>query len=285
MSIHRQDVTDILRTLSRSVTPPPTRADIAAADVARGHRALSKRRHRRMAGLAGGVAVVAGVSVAVTLPAQGSGHRTPTAAAGVSAAPKAPASAGDPNTHFAIRLTAYTGAQPAGFTVSTVPAGWKIVSSDNYSFVLAPPGTPPAPSADGQGVSFIGRIVVMLQGDSTLDPHAKVTAVTVNRKAGQLALADGGDAKTSAEWLIYPDAKRQQGPDPDSRVARPEQLPDRGLRRGRLCHQRGQGRGRLTSAHCPGGRTDAGIRAAPRRPGHGWRGHQPEAPPRGRLAA
>jgi len=192
-----QEVEDMLRALPQAVTPGPAGADVAAGDVARGHRALARRRRRRMAGVAGGVAVVAGVAVTVvSLPSQ-AGRTAPPAAASGSTRAHAPA----------IRLVAYTGAQPAGFTVSTVPAGWKIVSSDDFSFVLAPPGTPTAPSADGQGVSFIGRIVVMLQGDSQLASDAKVTTVTVNGRTGQLALADGGDAKTSAKWLIYPDAK------------------------------------------------------------------------------
>jgi len=165
-----QEVEDMLRALPQAVTPGPAGTDVAAGDVARGHRALARRRRRRMAGLAGGVAVVAGVAVAaVSLPSQ-NGRTAPSAAASGSTGAHAPA----------IRLVAYTGAQPAGFTVSTVPAGWKIVSSDDFSFVLAPPGTPTAPSADGQGVSFIGRIVVMLQGDSQLASDAKVTTVTVN---------------------------------------------------------------------------------------------------------
>jgi hypothetical protein len=167
------EVVEMLRTLPRSVTPAPAGRDDAAADLARGHRALARRRRQRLAGLAGGVAVVAGVAVTVTLPGQ----------AGRNAAPATASAAG---AHPAIQLAAYHGAQPAGFTVGTVPAGWRVVASDAYSFVLAPPGTSTAPSADGQGVSFLGRIAVMLQGDSTVAPHAKVTAVTVNGHPGQL---------------------------------------------------------------------------------------------------
>ncbi len=192
-----QDVTDMLRTLPRSVTPAPAGPDTVAADITRGHRALRRRRRQRMAGLAGGVAVVAGVAVAVTLPAQAS-HPAP------------PAASSTAGTHSAIRLVAYTGAQPSGFTVGTVPAGWSIVSSNAYSFVLAPPGTPTAPSDDGQGVSFIGRIVVMLQGDATLAPGAKVTTVTVNGQPGKLALSDASDGKLRSEMLFYPDAHGHQ---------------------------------------------------------------------------
>ena len=124
------DVTGMLRALPHAVTPEPAGPGIAAADVARGHRALSRRRHRRVAGAAGAVAVVAGVAVAIGQPAQ-PGKSTPAAAGGTTF----------PQTS-ALRLTAYTGTQPGGFKVATVPAGWQVVSSDAYSFVVAPPGAP-----------------------------------------------------------------------------------------------------------------------------------------------
>jgi hypothetical protein len=213
---------DMLRTLPHAVTPEPAGPGIAAADVARGHRALSRRRHRRLAGAAGAVAVVAGVAVAIGQPAQ-PGKSTPSAAGGTTF----------PQTST-IRLTAYTGTQPGGFKVATVPAGWQVASSDAYSFVVAPPGasTAPAgaaasvaPAAAARGVepaaasatqkkvpvsapgSYAGRIVVMLQGLSQLPKNEAVTTVTVNGKQGQLGLAEGGTAKTRYEWLIYPDAK------------------------------------------------------------------------------
>lgn len=189
-----QDVVDMLRTLPRSVTPAPAGPDTAAADVARGHRALGRRRRRRMAALAGGAAVVAGVAVAVTLPGQpGSGPRPAAASAGA---------------HASIRLVAYTGAQPQGFTVSTVPAGWHVVSSNAYSFVVAPPGASTAPGGgDDQGISFVGRIAVMLQGDSTLATDAKVTAVTVNGQPGKLTLSDDSNPQLRFWQLYYPDAQ------------------------------------------------------------------------------
>ena len=204
------DVTDLLRTLPHAVTPEPAGPDTAAADVERGHRALRRRRQRRVAGVTGAVAVVAGVAVAIAQPGPG----TPPVAGGA----KTPLTTG-------IRLAAYTGTQPAGFTVATVPAGWRVVSSDAYSFVVAPPGTsaasasaaasdaPRGASAAAQrtpvstAVSFVGRIVVMLQGLSQLPANETVTTVTVNGEPGQLGLAEGGTAQTRYEWLIYPDAK------------------------------------------------------------------------------
>lgn len=97
------DVTDMLRALPHAVTPEQAGPDIAAADVARGHRALTRRRHRRLAGAAGAAAVVAAVTVVIAQPAQ-SGKSAPPAAVGPTA-PKA----------STLRLTAYTGTQPVGF--------------------------------------------------------------------------------------------------------------------------------------------------------------------------
>jgi hypothetical protein len=211
----------MLRALPHAVTPEPAGPGTAAADVARGHRALSRRRHRRLAGAAGAAAVLAGVAVAIAQPAR-PGQSTPPAAGGITF-PQA----------SAIRLTAYTGAQPAGFRVATVPAGWQVASSDAYSFVVAPPGAPAdaaAPTAAPAAAaprgaepaaapatqenapvstpgSYAGRIVVMLQGQSQLPKNQAVTTVTVDGRQGQLGLAEGGTAKTRYEWLIYPDGK------------------------------------------------------------------------------
>ncbi len=193
-----QEIVEMLQTLPRSVTPAPAGPDEADADLARGHRALSRRRRQRLAGLAGGMAVVAGLAVAVTLPGQPGHGPAPATTSSAAAA------------HPAIRLVAYSGAQPAGFTVGTVPAGWHVVSSDAYSFVVAPPGASTAPSADGQGVSFIGRIAVMLQGDSTLSPDDKVTAVAVNGQPGKLSFSDDKNPELRFYELFYPDAQGNQ---------------------------------------------------------------------------
>ena len=59
------DVIEMLRTLPDAVTPGPVGPDLAAADVARGHRALGQRRRRRLAGVAG-VAAVGAVAAVLT---------------------------------------------------------------------------------------------------------------------------------------------------------------------------------------------------------------------------
>lgn len=211
-----RDVQEMLRTLPQAVTPGPTGTHVVAADVARGHRALSRQRHRRFAGLGlAAVAVVAAAAVTITSQPAPLGRSAPSAAGRSTATTQV----------SKLQLTAYTGPQPVGFIVSTVPTGWKVTSSDDYSFVVAPPGAatgggaaPAIPAGakakaqaqagrqGGQSVSFVGKIVVMLQGMSELPSGAHATQVTINGKAGQLGLAEGGTGKSRDEWLIFPDS-------------------------------------------------------------------------------
>ncbi|MBE1537579.1 hypothetical protein [Actinomadura algeriensis] len=194
------DLIDVLKALPTDVSPGPAGAEVVAADVARGHRALIRRRHRRIACSSAVLAVA--VSVAV-----GAGHLTRPGDSAAQAAEGSSAATRESR----VRLVAYTGTQPVGFKVHTVPEGWQVVSSDTNAFVVAPPGTDtpaPAPKEDlvgGEAVSLEGRIAVMLQGSSRLPSHSPVTEVDVNGEQGRLGLADGGNSKTRAKWLIFPD--------------------------------------------------------------------------------
>jgi hypothetical protein len=220
-----QEILDALRTLPHAVTPGPADPDVAAAaDVARGHRALSRRRHRRIVFSSAALAAVAVVGVAVGNPARVDSTTHPAAAD--SGATKG-SGAARPVTK--VQLVAYTGAQPAGFRVSTVPAGWQVTSSDRYSFVVAPPGasatasqtapagsgqagqrqlhgtSPQAHPGGGQAVSFVGRIAVMLQGQSTMPSQSRLTKVSINGKEGLLGFAEGGTGSSRDRWLIFPE--------------------------------------------------------------------------------
>jgi hypothetical protein len=64
-----QDIVDMLQALPPAVTPGPAGPDLAAADVARGHRALRQRRRRRLASVAGTAAVGAAAVVFVATSA------------------------------------------------------------------------------------------------------------------------------------------------------------------------------------------------------------------------
>jgi hypothetical protein len=85
------DVIDMLQALPRAVTPGPAGPDLAAADVARGHRALRQRRRRRLAGAtgAGAGAVAAAVLVATSVTAPQPTARGASAGAGSGSHPAA----------------------------------------------------------------------------------------------------------------------------------------------------------------------------------------------------
>ncbi|TDB81937.1 hypothetical protein, partial [Micromonospora sp. KC721] len=135
------DVMDVLRTLPHAVTPDQTSPDVVTADVARGHRALTRRRQRRLAFSGAAVALVATVAL-------GAGQ-----IGGTGGAPTRVAEGPGTSTNTSrLQLVAYTGTQPVGFEVSTVPEGWKVVSSDKSSFIVTPPGGDTAPPAPGQAV-------------------------------------------------------------------------------------------------------------------------------------
>ncbi|TDC64156.1 hypothetical protein E1258_08885 [Micromonospora sp. KC207] len=188
------DVMDVLRALPSAVTPDRTSPDVVAGDVARGNRALTRRRRQRFAwsiAIAAAVAVVGAGQFGGAMP-------TTTAAGG-------PAPTATQATR--LQLVAYTGAQPVGFEVSTVPQGWRVVSSDRSMFVVAPPGKEPAPPAPGHAVSLQGQISVSLQSLSRLPEGTPVTQVDVNGRAGQLGFPWEAEGKLSdVRWLIFPDA-------------------------------------------------------------------------------
>ena len=171
------DLRDHLDQIAGS-TPPPT-AEQAGADVARGRRALRRRRAgQTAAGSAFGVAaLVAAFSIAT---------------AGTGAAPHGPATAGS-RPVVAAALVAYQGAQPKGFTIDKVPAGWFIQNDDNYSLLLAPqkaqsPGPDVDPSRDPlfDRDSFVGKIAIMLESKDQRGPSRDGTKVQVGDREGRL---------------------------------------------------------------------------------------------------
>lgn len=181
------DILDVLRTLPQAAQ---TGRDVVAADVARGHRALARRR------LAfSGAAVVVATAAAV-----GAGQLILPGGASTTegSSPRTQASR--------LQLVAYTGAQPAGFQVSTVPEGWRVVSSDRSMFVVSPPGQDAPAPAPGAAVSVRGQITVSLQSLSRLPAESPVTKVDVNGRAGELGFPEETPGKLSdLRWLIFPD--------------------------------------------------------------------------------
>jgi hypothetical protein len=187
-----EDMIDILSTL-RDTGTDPADAETVASDVARGRRALTGRRSRRVAGFA----AVAAAAVLAVGTANQFGH------SGQSVAIQQTSQ---------VQLAAYDGPQPAGFTVDTVPAGWKVTSSTKTEFLAVPPGTKTksellaAParrstSWPDEAHSLMDGIAVMLQGKSRLPSDSPVTKVTINGKEGQLGLTKD----KTADWLIFPE--------------------------------------------------------------------------------
>lgn len=168
---------DLHERLGRLAGPPvPADEDQATADLARGRQAL--RRRRTVKGAATGVFAVAAAAAAIAYGTTGrpADHPAPSAVAPVTADRPAVVTA---------KLVAYQGAQPKGYTIDKVPAGWEVQGVDNYVLTIAPVN-----AKDKDKDVFVGKIAVMLQSK---DDHSTPsgTAVDVGGKPGVLVAADG----------------------------------------------------------------------------------------------
>jgi hypothetical protein len=210
------DVKDMLgRALGGTATPDPD----PAADVARGHALLRRRRRTLLSGTAAAALVL--VAVPVGINAFGAGATLP-------AAGPAPATAG--RALPAVELVSYTGTQPQGYTVKRVPQGWVIEASDLSALVIAPVGgvveaapasadpeagkvrrlkeqaraqMPAGDPVEGGGSSYTGKLVVLATStDAT--PGRDGTKVSVNGQPGYLRSESGGQFLTyrsAARWV------------------------------------------------------------------------------------
>ncbi|HZC69577.1 MAG TPA: hypothetical protein VE442_02675 [Jatrophihabitans sp.] len=150
--------TDRLAELSALRATEPTEATVQA-DVQRGRAALKRRRVRRATA---GVALTAALATAASL--------TYASRFG---------SSGHSNSPEQVKLVAYTGAQPPGFTISEVPEGYVLQGATSFNLDIAQPGDHTSLDA------FEGKLVVMLQSrDAKTDTSG--TPVTVNGHPGYL---------------------------------------------------------------------------------------------------
>jgi hypothetical protein len=158
-----------------------TSAEQADADVARGRRALRRRRAFRSAGAS--AFAVAALAAAVTYGARGdSAPPAPTTNAAPATADTKAGPAG-----AATRLVAYQGEQPKGFTIDKVPAGWEIQGVNQAVLTIAPTN-----AKDKNPDSFVDKIAIMLQSkDDTSTPTG--TAVKVGDKPGVINVGLGTD--------------------------------------------------------------------------------------------
>ena len=93
-----------------------------------------------------------------------------------------------------MRLVAFQGEQPAGYTLDTIPDGWEIQGVNAYRLTLAPIG-----ASDQEPDSFAGKIVVMLQSDEGFVPEG--TTVRVGDRSGVLVDSPDGLARTL--WIKH----------------------------------------------------------------------------------
>lgn len=157
---------DVIDRLARLTPDPASATDDAAADLRRGHQALSRRRIKRAA--LGGAALtlaVGGAFGGIALTAGNEGAPTVQAA-------------------DSVRLVDYDGAQVPGFTVAKVPEGFVLQGSDPYVLAVARP-------EDKSSVSdFQDKIVVMLESSATAPADPANTSVS-GQPASLVTTPDG----------------------------------------------------------------------------------------------
>ena len=152
------DLRDHFEDMAGPVSPPT--AEQVAADLTRGRRALRRRRTLQTA--AGSSFDAAALVAAFAVAANGDGTGP--------GAPVATGTGDRSSSAAAVKLVAYRGEQPKGFTIDTVPDGWFVQSDDNYNLVLAPnkvkkPGLNVNPSTDPvyDEQTFVGKIAILLE--------------------------------------------------------------------------------------------------------------------------
>ena len=172
-----------LRTLLHEAAPAEhaTTTSIADGDLARAQRVLRQRRTRRMRAGSGLVAAAAVGALIIVNPG---------------GTPTAPAAAPSSSTAPSVKLVAYNGTQPSGYTLDKVPAGWQIDHDDLSLLTLAPAGTKPTSTPDGV-VSLEGRIAVSTESDTGVPTGVQLDDVTVGDRPGVIAHMEGaGDTRT-----------------------------------------------------------------------------------------
>jgi hypothetical protein len=190
-------MTDLDTLLSQAAHSPvhPASESLVDADVARGHRALVHRTMRRT----GTRSVLAATLAVGTFAAvHASGHP----AGGTSTTALKPSTQQvRPAVAPTVKLVAYTGAQPAGYTVDSVPAGWEIQGVTNFALAIAPVGF-----ADQSLDSFQGKLVVMLMSKGQEPPTTGVPVDVGVPGTGRISHSNPGEPiltfqDSAGRWL------------------------------------------------------------------------------------
>ncbi len=167
-----KDLSSLLHDAAHTPRTAPTNEQVDA-DVSRGRRAMHRRTARRVGTRSVLVGALALGTFAVVHP-QGGGGSNPGA---VTAQPQAPSSAAPIVTSKPVELVAYTGKQPPGYTVGSIPAGWEVQGVDDYNLVIAPVGLP-----NKRLDVFEGKLVVMLGSVGQKAPTDGVTVAVGSRQ-------------------------------------------------------------------------------------------------------
>lgn len=173
------ELTDRLASLGATGKDLPSDA-VVAADLTRGRAALRRTRIRVGGALSAAALIVAGTAVYLG----GSGTVT-----------KHPRHHPIASEHVKIKLVNFSGHDPQGFTIESVPQGFNLQeqASTGFEFILAPPG------ADKSAGSFTGKLVVTAEAGSELGHWQKFgkRSVTVNGSQGRI----GDDGTATQLWF------------------------------------------------------------------------------------
>ncbi|MFI5426852.1 hypothetical protein [Aeromicrobium sp. UC242_57] len=177
------DIRTLLHEAADAAETTTTVMDVDA-DLVRARRALRRRRTSRLSAGSGLVAaaalgtfVVVGTSGSPTVPAPS-----------VASAPQGGVTE--------VALVAYTGAQPEGFVLDKVPAGWEVRASTAGALILAPVGSADQGTTEGS-TSLEGTIAVMTQSDTGVPSGVQLDDVRVGNRPGVIAHMKGtGDTRT-----------------------------------------------------------------------------------------
>jgi hypothetical protein len=180
------DLYSRMERLSGPVEPVPAAA--VEGDLVRGRRAVRSRRFAQ--GGAGAVVGIAAVAAAfaltATVPGDSAGQRPPVIA--------------QTGSTGGIQLVAYTGEQPKGFTIDTVPAGFSIKRQNEYELVLAPDrATVPAPESS----------VPVIENSNGYDDAIAVYLDDLDDMWGDQVTVDGKPAWT--RMITTPDGAKAGG--------------------------------------------------------------------------
>lgn len=188
-------MTDLKHLLELALDEAPARVQAGTMpvedDLARARRLLRRRTRNRM--MAGGTAVAV-VAVAASVPIMSGGPGASGARATAGSRPAtAPGTAG-------IRLVEYTGAQPPGYTVKTIPDHWVIQGSTPFALTIAP-----ATASNKNPDVFIGKLVISQESFDTSDTQG----LTKTEVQGRVAYYGVHDAiaslvieQTPGRWLV-----------------------------------------------------------------------------------